>query len=39
MTTTTHRSTRRARVRSVLMAVGALASAWVAAGAPLVKGW
>jgi hypothetical protein len=37
--TTTHRSTRRARVRAVLTAAGALVATWVAAGAPVVKGW
>jgi hypothetical protein len=37
--TTTHRSTRGARVRAVLMAAGALAAAWTAAGAPWGKGW
>jgi hypothetical protein len=37
--TTMQRSTRRARVRAVLTAAGALAAAWAAAGAPLVRGW
>ena len=36
---TTHRLPRRARVRAVLTAAGALAAAWAAAGAPLVRGW